>query len=415
MDNLHYKNDTLFFEDVSLAEIADRFGTPCYVYSRAAIENNWRAFDTAFQNYPHRICYAVKANSNIGILQLLAKLGSGFDIVSMGEFERVLAAGGNPQEIVFSGVGKTEQEITHALDNNLFCFDVESIAELEALQAIAKKKDVVASIALRINPNIDARTHPYIATGLHENKFGIDINEAVSLCRKIKHMSHVNLIGIACHIGSQLTELDPFLEAIDCLLHLIDQLMAEQIQLQFINVGGGLGVQYQDEVPPAISHYITAIVEKIKKYHLQIILEPGRSIVANAGVLLTRVEYLKQTSHKNFAIVDAGMNDLIRPALYDAWQNILTVTPHKNIPEKNYDIVGPVCESADFLGKNRNLSLLQGDLLVVSSAGAYGFSMSSNYNSRPRAAEILVDGKNMHLIRRRETIQELFSAESLIY
>jgi diaminopimelate decarboxylase len=414
MSHFHYKNNTLFAEDISLIEIAKQFGTPCYVYSRAAIENQWREFHNSFGQYPHRICYAVKANSNIGILNLLARLGSGFDIVSVGELERVLAAGGDPKNIVFSGVGKTETEILRALDANIFCFDVESIAELDRLQTLAKRKDLVAPIALRINPNIDARTHPYIATGLHENKFGIDINEAFAICRQIKSMSHVQFIGIACHIGSQLTELDPFVEALDCLLQFIDNLLSFDIHLQYINIGGGLGVRYQDESPPSISEYVALLVKKIEKYKLKIVLEPGRAIVANAGMLLTQVEYLKQTAHKNFAIVDAGMNDLIRPALYDAWQKIIPVTTHSHSPETLYDIVGPVCESADFLGKERLLSLNIGDLLAISSAGAYGFSMSSNYNSRPRAAEILVDGNHAHLIRQRESIQDLFLHERMI-
>lgn len=414
MQYFHYNNGTLFAEDTPLNEIADRFGTPCYVYSSAAIVKHWHAFSDAFASYPHKICYAVKANSNIGILQLLAKQGSGFDIVSQGELERVLAAGGDPQQIVFSGVGKTEAEIVRALEANILCFNVESASELERLNLIAKKKDTVANIALRINPNIDARTHPYIATGLHENKFGIDIQEVIAICKKIKNLSHIQLIGIACHIGSQLTELEPFMEAIDCLLNLIDKLYDEQIKLQYINFGGGLGVCYQNETPPAIHDYVYSLVNKLEHRKLKIILEPGRAIVANAGILLTRIEYIKNTAHKHFAIVDAGMNDLIRPALYNSWQNILPVTPHQQTTELEFDIVGPVCESADFFGKNRRLALLPGDLLAVCSVGAYGFSMSSNYNSRPRAAEVLVDGKKAHLIRQRETIQELFAHEQLV-
>lgn len=415
MKSFQYKNNILFADDVSLVDIAAQYGTPCYVYSRSAIESNWHAFHDAFGSYPHRICYAVKANSNIAVLQVLAQLGSGFDIVSQGELERVLKAGGDPQKVVFSGVGKTEAEIIRALDANILCFNIESIAELERVHLIAKNKDVIATVSLRLNPNIDARTHPYIATGLLDNKFGIDIKEAAALCRKIKlSMPHINLIGLACHIGSQLTELEPFLEAITCLLDLVEQLYAEQIQFQYIDFGGGLGVCYQNESPPAIQDYVYALVNKVEKFKLKIILEPGRAIIANAGILLTRVEYLKHTPHKNFAIVDAGMNDLIRPALYDSWQNIIPVTPHHDTTTQDYDVVGPVCESSDFIGKHRKLALLTGDLLAVCSTGAYGFSMSSNYNSRPRVPEIMVTGNKTHVIRKRETINDLFELENLI-
>jgi diaminopimelate decarboxylase len=406
MDSFHYKNNLLFIENVPLTDIAAQFGTPCYVYSRAIIESNWHAFHDAFDNYPHQICYAVKANSNIGILNLLVQLGSGFDIVSQGELERVIAAGGDPRKIVFSGVGKNELEILRALELGILCFDVESAAELDHLHQIAKNKDLVAPVALRINP--------YIATGLHENKFGIEISEALAICRKLKEMPHINLIGIACHIGSQLTEINPFIEAADCVIEFIDKLSALDIHVQYINLGGGLGVRYRDETPPRIQDYIHTLIARVKKHHLKIILEPGRAIVANAGVLLTRVEYLKHNEYKNFAIVDAGMNDLLRPALYDAWQDIIPVAIHQQTPETFYDIVGPVCESADFLGKNRKLSICSGDLLAICSAGAYGFSMSSNYNSRPRIAEILVDKNEVHLIRQRETIQDLFANEKII-
>lgn len=413
MEYFHYQSGTLCAEKVPLTTIAKEYGTPCYVYSRTAIENNWRSFDEGFGSYPHRICYAVKACSNIAILNVLAQLGSGFDIVSLGELERVLAAGGDPKKVVFSGVGKTAEEISRALVLGVFCFDIESTAELERLHQIAKKKNIIANIAIRINPNIDARTHPYISTGLHENKFGIEIEDALPLCLLIKSMPNVKLVGIACHIGSQLTELEPFLEAIDSTLKLVDELIAQDIHLKYINFGGGLGVRYHDETPPPIHQYIYALVNKAQKYNLEIILEPGRAIVANAGVLLTTVEYLKHSANKNFAIVDAGMNDLIRPALYEAWQNIIPVkSPEHNDP-KTYDIVGPVCESADFLGKNRKLSLNEGDLLAVTSSGAYGFSMSSNYNSRPRVAEILVEGEHVHLIRQRETIQDLMVHEKI--
>ena len=408
------KKGELCAEDVNLSEIANQFGTPCYVYSRNALENNWRAFDKALADIPHRICYAVKANSNIAILNILAKLDSGFDIVSIGELERVLAAGGDPNKIVFSGIGKKNSEITRALDIGIACFNVESEAELEHIQSIAKEKNKIAKIALRVNPNIDARTHPYIATGLRDNKFGIDISICLSLCQKVTGMPNLQLIGLACHIGSQLTELEPFLEAADCLLKLCDQLTEMGVHLQNINVGGGLGIIYHNENPPPIADYVAALRKKISGRNFEILIEPGRAIAANAGILLTRVEYLKVTDHKNFAIVDAGMNDLIRPALYHAWQTILPTKVHEKFPEKLYDIVGPVCESADFLGKDRKLALKAGDLLAVCATGAYGFSMSSNYNSRPRAAEVMVDGNQAHLIRKRETIEDLFSHEKII-
>jgi len=413
MDYFQYKDDTLFAENVALTEIAKQFGTPCYVYSKAAIVNSWRTFDESFGSHPHKICYAVKANSNLAILNILAKLGSGFDIVSQGELERVLIAGGDPQKIVFSGVGKSETEINRALEANIFCFDIESLDELDRLQTLAKNKNCIAQIALRINPNIDAKTHPYIATGLEENKFGIDINDALPLCKHIKNLSHVKLIGLACHIGSQLTDLEPFIEAIDSLLKLVDRLAEDDMTLKYINFGGGLGVRYQNETPPAIHEYIYALVNKIQKYKLEVVIEPGRAIVASAGILLTKVEYLKHNKNKNFAIVDAGMNDLLRPALYNAWQHIVPVNQNKHADNKLYDIVGPVCESGDFLGKDRQLNLTSGDLIAVLTSGAYGFTMSSNYNSRPRAVELLVDGDKIHVIRQRETIQDLFAKEHI--
>ncbi len=411
MEYFHYENDTLFAEKVPLNDIAKQFGTPCYVYSKQAIETNWRAFNDSFNNYPHRICYAVKANSNLSILHLLAKLGSGFDIVSQGELERVLAANANPQTIVFSGVGKSETEINRALDSNIFCFNVESTGELEHLNHLAKLKNKIAQIALRVNPNIDPHTHPYISTGLEDNKFGIDIVEVIDIARHIKTMSNIKLVGVACHIGSQLIDIEPFIEAMQSMLDLVGQLKKENISLQYFNFGGGLGVRYHNETPPAIYDYIHILVNKVKKYKLTIIIEPGRAIIANAGILLTRVEYLKHNKNKNFAIVDAGMNDLLRPSLYNAWQDILPVKQQTQAADKIYDIVGPVCESADFLGKNRKLNLDTGDLLAICSSGAYGFSMSSNYNSRPRAAEVLVDHDTVHVIRQRETIQELFLKE----
>jgi diaminopimelate decarboxylase len=414
MQHIQYHNNILTMEQTPLSDVANQFGTPCYVYSRAAIEENWRAFNNALIDIPHRICYAVKANSNIGILNLLTRLGSGFDIVSLGEMQRVLAAHGDPKKIVFSGVGKKTVEIASALAAGIHCFNVESVDEIQRIHAIAKADNKIATITLRINPNIDAKTHPYIATGLKENKFGIDIDRIADVCANIKTLSHIQLIGIACHIGSQLTTIEPFIEATDRLLEIAEQIMKDGFALQHINIGGGLGVRYHDEEPPSIHLYVQKIRERLKKNSLEIIIEPGRSIIANAGVLLTRIEYLKPTAHKNFAIVDAAMNDLIRPALYDAWQDIVTVQNNTEYPEKAYDIVGTVCESADFLGKNRRLRLQTGELLAIMSAGAYGFSMSSNYNSRPRIAEVMIDKNKMYLIRRRETIEELFSSESII-
>lgn len=413
-NTLYYKQQTLYLESVPATAIADAYGTPVYAYSRAAIEDAWQQFDNAFKGCPHRICYAVKANSNIAILHLLAKLGSGFDIVSRGELERVLAAKGDPKKIVFSGVGKQDHEIIRALEVGIFCFNVESESELTQLNRLAQQKNTIASIALRINPNIDAKTHPYIATGLKDNKFGIALDKVMPICRTLKSFPHLKLIGIGCHIGSQLMELEPFTEALDCLLQ-IDQRIADLgITLQTLDIGGGLGITYQDESPPAIQAYADLLRSKLQNIDRELILEPGRAIVGNAGILLTKVEHVKHTEYKNFAIVDAGMNDLMRPALYDAWQKIIPAIQTTAASPELYDIVGPVCESADFLGKARKLSVQPGDLLAICSAGAYGFSMSSNYNSRPRAAEILVDGSQMHLIRKRETYEELFAQEKLV-
>lgn len=414
MEFFHYQHDEFYVEEVSLQSIAERYGTPCYVYSRAAIEANWRSFNRAFANHAHRICYAVKANSNIAILNILAKLNSGFDIVSQGELERVLAAQGNPANIVFSGVGKQSNEIQRALDVGIYCFNIESETELDKINSIAKKNNIIAKIALRINPNIDAKTHPYIATGLQQNKFGIEAQKVLPLCQKIKTFTHLNLIGIGCHIGSQLTEIQPFLDALDCLLRFANEISAAGFDLKTLNIGGGLGIRYRDEQPPLIDEYVKAVQQKICDQPYEIILEPGRIIVGNAGVLLTRVEYIKRTELKNFAVIDAGMNDLIRPALYDAWQDIVPIIKRNSNDAKMYDIVGPICESGDFLGKERYLSLQTNDLLAVCSAGAYGFSMSSNYNSRPRAVEVLVDKNKAHVIRRREEIEDLFAHEQLV-
>ncbi len=412
MTYLHYRNDELYIENVNLKSVAEEFGTPCFIYSRAVLETNWQVFDESFRNIPHRVCYAVKANSNITILHLLAKLNSGFDIVSLGELERVIAAGGDPKKIIFSGVGKTQIEIEHAIHRGIYCFNVESEAELERLHTIATRLKKTVNIALRINPNIDPRTHVYISTGLSENKFGIELNDVIPICQKLSSLPSLRLIGIASHIGSQILDLTPFLLNIDCLLDIYHQLHAIGITIKLINIGGGLGITYHHEQPPAIFEYAKALQAKIANYPLEVVLEPGRAIVGNAGILLTRVEYLKHNSQKKFAIVDAGMNDLLRPALYNAWQEIMPVVLRK-MEKQRYDIAGPVCESADFLGKDRELAILAGDLLTVNSAGAYGFSMSSNYNSRCRPPEILIDGNKAILIRRRETIGELFSAETL--
>jgi len=413
MSCLHYRNNELHIENVSLKSIAEEFGTPCYVYSRAAIEKNWNTFNDAFSGIPHHICYAVKANSNLAVLHLLAKLNSGFDVVSSGEIQRVIAAGGDPKKIVFSGVGKKRVEIEYGIENNIYCFNVESEPELDRIQEIASRMNKTVDIALRINPNINPHTHSHITTGLNESKFGIDINDILALGKKIAGLSSLRLIGIACHIGSQIVQLNPFLEVVDRMLETYDQLRDIGITIQHINIGGGLGITYHDEHPPGIREYAHALQEKLHSYPVEIIIEPGRAIVGNAGVLLSRIEYLKHTQNKNFAIIDAGMNDLLRPALYDAWQNILAVETRDG-ERKSYDIAGPVCESADFLGKNREFVLKTGDLLVIDSSGAYGFSMSSNYNSRCRAPEVLVDGNNAQLIRRRESVDELLAPEKIV-
>lgn len=412
MTCLHYQGSELYIEDVSLNELASQYGTPCYVYSHAAIKANWQAINHAFSSFPHQICYAVKANSNLHILKLLTQLGSGFDIVSAGELARVIKAGGDAKQVVFSGVGKRQDEIEYAIKHQVGCFDVESASEIKRLSDISERLSAHINIALRINPNIDARTHTYISTGLDSNKFGIPLNEALDLAKIIKANPKLKLIGIASHIGSQITELKPFLLALDKLLVVYKNLLQLGIAINHINIGGGLGISYSTEKPPTVLEYAQAITAKLKDYPLELIVEPGRYIVANAGVLLTRVEYLKHANHKNFAIVDAGMNDLIRPALYQAFQPILPVTL-KQGSSKTYDIAGPVCESADFLGIDRELVLQEGDLLAIDKTGAYGFSMSSNYNTRCRAAEVLIEGSNTKLIRRRETLDELFAAENL--
>ena len=414
MDYFNYQNDELYAEDVSVQDIVYQHGSPCYIYSRATLERHWQAFDSAFGDQKHLICYAVKANSNIAILNLLARLGSGFDIVSLGELERVIAAGGDPKKIVFSGVGKREDEILAALKMGIRCFNVEVSGELDRIDILAEQLGVVAPVSFRVNPDVDAKTHPYISTGLKENKFGIDFELALSEYRRAAAMPNVKVVGIDCHIGSQLTESTPFLDALDKVLELVNALEAEGIRLQHIDLGGGLGICYKDEQPPQPSDYIQAILARLGKHPYEILLEPGRAIVGNAGILVTQVEYLKTTPHKNFAIVDAAMNDLVRPALYGAWQEIISVTKQNNAPELPWDIVGPVCETGDFLGKDRVLAIKQGDLLAIRSSGAYGFSMSSNYNSRPRCAEIMVDGSKVRVIRDRERISHLWAGEHLL-
>jgi diaminopimelate decarboxylase len=415
LDYFNYQpNGQLWAEDIALTELAERYGTPLYVYSRATLERHWNAFDQAVTDHPHLICYAVKANSNIGVLNVLARLGSGFDIVSQGELERVITAGGDPAKVVFSGVGKTAVEMKRALELGIKCFNVESEPELERLNQVASELGVIAPISLRINPDVDAQTHPYISTGLRDNKFGIFFERAAEVYRLAHSLPNLNVVGMDCHIGSQLTNIDPFIDATDRLLALIDTLKAEGIVIKHLDVGGGLGVTYNEEQPPLPSEYASALLARLSEHSdLELIFEPGRAIAANAGVLLTRVEFLKHTDYKNFAIVDAAMNDLIRPTLYQAWQNIVPVIPREG-EAKTYDLVGPICETGDFIGKDRELCLAPGDLLAVRSAGAYGFVMSSNYNTRTRAAEIMVDGNTAHVVREREKLAELWQSEHLL-
>ncbi|MEE3156771.1 MAG: diaminopimelate decarboxylase, partial [Pseudomonadota bacterium] len=388
MTAFEYRNGELHAEGVALSSIAEQYDTPCFVYSRAAIEQAYDAWDSALEGVPHLVCFAVKANSNLGVLNLLARRGAGFDIVSGGELERVLAAGGEPSRIVFSGLGKTAAEMRRALEVGIHCFNVESAAELERLQQVAAELDIKAPISLRVNPDVDAKTHPYISTGLKENKFGIDIAQAPAVYRRAAELSHIDICGVDCHIGSQLTDDTPFIDALQRLLQLIDGLAAEGITIRHLDLGGGLGVTYRDETPPSPGTYLAKVREALAGRNLTLVFEPGRSIVANAGVLLTRVNLLKPTEHKNFAIIDGAMNDLIRPALYSAWMGIDAVKPRSDVAAQAWDLVGPVCETGDFLGKDRELALAEGDLLAVRSAGAYGFVMSSNYNTRPRAAEV---------------------------
>ena len=408
-----YHDAKLHVESVSLDRIAVEFGTPCYVYSHATLTAAYREFDSAFAGRDHLICYAVKANSNLAILNLFARLGSGFDIVSGGELKRVLNAGGDPHKVVFSGVGKHPEEMRAALTAGILCFNVESEAELLRLNQIAAEMNKIAPVSLRVNPDVDARTHPYISTGLKENKFGIPFDEAEKLYLSAQQFSNIRFTGLDCHIGSQLTELNPFIEAAEKVLALLARLEAQGSRIEHLDLGGGLGIRYSSETPPLARDYVTALCAKIGQRSQRILIEPGRALVGNSGLLLTRVEYLKHTPYRDFAIVDAAMNDLIRPALYDAYHEVLPVAMSEE-NAKLYQIVGPVCETGDFLGHDRRLSLRQGDLLAVMSAGAYGMSMSSNYNTRPRAAEVMVEGDHIHLIRERESVEQLIAHERIL-
>lgn len=418
MSVFEYRNAELHIENVSLQTLAEKHATPLYVYSRKSIETQYKAFDDAFGDHPHRVCYAVKANSNLAVLNVLARLGAGFDIVSVGELERVLKAGGKPENVVFSGVAKQAHEIERALKLGIHCFNVESEAELERINDVATALNMQAPISLRVNPDVDAKTHPYISTGLKDNKFGIDINVAEDVYVRAAGMAGIRVTGVDCHIGSQLTELSPFVDALDRVLALIDKLATHNIELEHIDIGGGLGICYDDEVPPSQQAYADAVMERLLAHpigkNLQVCMEPGRAIVGNSGVLLTTVEFLKPLPHHNFAIVDGAMNDLLRPSLYSAWQEIKTVKQRTDTDAMTWDIVGPVCETGDFLGKERKLAIQAGDVLSVMSSGAYGFVMASTYNSRPKVAEIMVDGDQDYVIRKRETIEELTAGESIL-
>ena len=404
-----YQNQILQAESVAITDLVAHYGSPLYVYSRSTIEDNWREFDQAFGDHPHLVCYAVKANSNLAVLNALAVLGAGFDIVSQGELERVLAAGGQANRCVFSGVAKTQQEITRALQVGVRCFNVESSAELDRIESVAKSLDTQAPISIRVNPNVDAKTHPYISTGLKENKFGVDIDDAIELYERANRSSHLSVTGMDCHIGSQITEVSPFLDALDKVLELSAQLAQRGIEISHLDLGGGVGIVYDDEQTIDIQAYIDQVVQKVGG--IEIILEPGRAIVGNAGIFVTKVEFLKQNSEHSFAIVDGAMNDLLRPSFYNAYHQVLPVNQAAQGIQASWDLVGPICETGDFLAKNRTLSLSQGDYLALMSAGAYGFTMSSNYNSRPRVAEVMVSGDQHKLIRERETIQDLFEKE----
>lgn len=415
MDHFNYKNQQLFAEDVAVADIIAQHGTPAYIYSRATLERHWHAFNNAFGDHPHLICFAVKSNSNIALLNVMARLGSGFDIVSQGELERVIAAGGEPSKVVFSGVAKSHAEIARALEVGIRCFNVESLSELKRINQVAGEMGKVAPVSLRVNPDVDAHTHPYISTGLKENKFGVSVSQAREVYRFAKTLPNVKIVGMDCHIGSQLTELQPFLDATDRLIVLMEQLKQDGIELHHLDLGGGLGVPYTSETPPHPTEYTAALLAKLRDYpQLEIILEPGRAITANAGILVTKVEYLKQNEDRNFAIVDTGMNDMIRPALYEAYMRIIEVDQSISRKKAVYDVVGPICETSDFLGKQRELAIAEGDLIAMRSAGAYGATMSSTYNSRPQAAEIMVDGSQFHLIKQRATLADLWRLEKLL-
>ena len=407
-----YKNQILHAESVAITDLMETYGSPLYVYSQTDIENNWREFDQAFGSHPHLVCYAVKANSNLAVLNTLAKIGAGFDIVSEGELERVLAAGGQANRCVFSGVAKTAREIKRALEVGVRCFNVESASELDRIESVAQSLNTQAPISIRVNPNVDAKTHPYISTGLKENKFGVDIDDAINLYQQANNSEYLNVQGLDCHIGSQLTEVSPFLDALDKVLELVDQLNQQDITITHLDLGGGVGIKYDDEQTIDIKSYIEAMIAKVG--NIEIILEPGRAIVGNSGVFITKVEFLKQNSEHSFAIIDGAMNDLLRPSFYNAYHQVLPVDENANGIQASWDLVGPICETGDFLAKGRELSLSQGDYLALMSAGAYGFTMSSNYNSRPRVAEVMVSGNQHNLVRERETIQDLFNKEYII-
>lgn len=412
MNHFETRNNQLYAEEVPVTQIAEQFGTPCYVYSKAALQAHYQAYEQALQGCDHLVCYAVKSNSNLAVLSVLARLGSGFDIVSGGELARVIAAGGDPAKVIFSGVGKSLDEIRAALDAGIGCFNIESALELEQINGIATEAGIKAPVSLRVNPDVDAKTHPYISTGLRENKFGISMEDARTLYSKAAGMSGIEIIGVDCHIGSQLTSIDPFLAALERVLLLVDELGDEGIEISHLDIGGGLGVTYKDEEPPAAGELVGQVRSLMGHRAMTLVLEPGRSISANAGILLTRVNNIKSNGEHHFAIVDAAMNDLIRPALYQAWMDVQPVVPNAENIARQYDLVGPVCESGDFIARNRELAISNGDLLAVMSAGAYCFAMSSNYNTRNRAAEILVDGTEMHMARRRETYQDQLALES---
>ncbi len=414
MDHFEYKQGELYCEDVTIADLADNYGTPLFVYSRATLERHWHAFDNALDGHDHLVCYAVKANSNLAVLNLLARLGSGFDIVSGGELQRVLQAGGNAERIVFSGVGKLAHEIETALDLDILCFNVESAQELDRINEIAGRKGKTARVSFRVNPDVDAKTHPYISTGLKENKFGVAFADAEEIYLKASALENIDVIGMDCHIGSQLTEMSPYIDAFDRLLGLIDRLRQQGVNIHHLDLGGGLGIRYRDEEPPLPAEWASALRERLQKFDGTIIIEPGRAIAGNAGILVSRVNYLKHGADKNFAVIDAAMNDLIRPSLYGAWQEIIPVRQDSAAVEKTYDVVGAICESSDFLGKDRALRLEQDDLLAIRSSGAYAFGMASNYNTRTRAAEIMVDGDRHYCVRERESFADLVRGESLL-